>query len=239
MPTIEVTVTVLTPWVTGEAFLKDPPPPPPGIAWRTVEGGEGLIKAGLLYQLIAPPGAGKSYDGKAGALEVVADGGVAAYLDFEGHVNRFNARLHNTLVGNPERGLLTDETIIERLHYQRIWGPVDEFLLPARGRRSAPRDRRAGAGDGLQRPGGERRGDFSRFIDRIVDRYRQRFPGIAIIMIDHPGHEGVRARGTSNKKAQVDVEFALVPRAGHWAGIQLWKDRDGALGGRGPGSRDR
>ncbi len=220
-------------WVTGDALLQEPPPPPPGAAWYPVEGGEALIREGYRYLMWAAPGSGKSYLGLAACIETALKGGVGVYLDWEGSERVFKRRLHSILVGTPGRGLVSDERIAERIYYRRMWEPVGELVLPT-GTRHVTIDAIAEsmAMEGLSE---DSAGDFSTWVNRIWNPIQRQFPDASILALDHPGHEGNRARGTSNKRPQVDVDLSLKP-AGKRISIRSWKDRHGIYGDMPPGS---
>ena len=66
--------------------------------------------------------------------------------------------------------------------------------------------------------------DASEYI-RAVDKIRESYPGLAILIIHHTGHEGSRARGSSVLRASLETEIR-VSQAGDVLKIECTKSKE-------------
>lgn len=188
----------------GQKWAETPPPPPPVVAWKFSNEVSGVLHEGRRYLVVGEASAGKSLLSLLGVLEVAVAGGIAVYLDWDNGPKSAHSRLAKTevITKHPEA--------LSRIYYKAMAGDLFENqTVPV------PKEARlividaVSSSMGTERLNENEASDFTTWWVRVVEPLREQAPDATIVLLDHPGHEGDRARGSSSKRGRVDGELSL------------------------------
>jgi hypothetical protein len=201
--------------------------------------GVALVYPGLLHWLMGDPGKGKTWVALHATAEVLADGGTAVYLDWEGNRRIIGSRL--AALG------LTADVVGRGLLYLRppyITGDIVSSLAREVADRGAELVVCDGVAKALQRQGynEDSAPDVVAWLGLVADPLTE--AGAAVLCLDHmakdPDGRGLWARGSGAKLAEVSgAAWVIRPRRPYSRGqagridLVQAKDREGQVGADG------